>query len=234
MNLFNCQGLSLTAVSPPAATLAPWAHEMCPVLDGVLGKQTLKWLGVAWNFIRTYPCRKMRKTVWSKRESWPISWCLSLSHPMGGSTAEKALQSCLKLSHRSQVLVSSHQPSLDTGCFLRASPWIIQIPVAETISSEGLSQYSQFLREEHFDPDKGIWMQHSSLYSPQIPQWLWHRHPWNNLYLLISWLTSQAWPHFYSGPGYLRGKPQLLGTFIYSLNYSLNTANHMLRISPLF
>lgn len=87
MNLFNCQGLSLTAVSPPAATLAPWAHEihirihllkstielsfgkMCPVSDGVLGKQTLRWWGVAWSCIKTYPCREMRKTVWGKKET---------------------------------------------------------------------------------------------------------------------------------------------------------------------
>lgn len=58
MNLSNCQGLSLTAVSPLIACMAPWAPEIHRGIN--LLKSTVE-LSFGKMCISTYSCKEMRK-----------------------------------------------------------------------------------------------------------------------------------------------------------------------------
>lgn len=94
--------------------------------------------------IRTYSCKEMRKVgVGGQREK--------LTHKVVSLSHLWRAKSCLKWSHRNHV--SSHHW---TDRSLKESITLDDmIHCAETISSGELSQYSQELRDEPFEPDKG-------------------------------------------------------------------------------
>lgn len=134
MNLSNCQGLSLTAVSPLTARMAPWAPEIHRGIN--LLKPTVE-LSFGKMCIRTYSCKEMRKVgvrVGDRGKSWPTRWSASATYG--------------ELRAVPNWVIGTMYPLIigQTAHWKRASPWMIWFTVAETISSRGLSQYSQELR----------------------------------------------------------------------------------------
>lgn len=145
MNLSNCQGLSLTAVSPLIACMAPWAPEIHRGIN--LLKSTVE-LSFGKMCISTYSLRKWGRWRREGQREKLTHKVVSLSHLWRA-------QSCPKLSHRNHVILSSLDRLLiekehHLGWY--RSLWLRQFPVGDSANipkSWGTSPLTLIRGPEH-------------------------------------------------------------------------------------